>query len=156
MRFKANCRIRNELECVWEGLGEERAHFAKRERSGGPGWRETAVHLQSELMNVGDALKEFQLELRTRLRDRGTTITVLLFTLIALPTTLLFARLVPLGEVPDEPTHVTRACSLLRGEIVAQRWKRYAGVTCDPSLYNVDWTFQPGDHKKLTAEKVRH
>ncbi len=90
---------------------------------------------------------------------------VLLFILFALPTCLVLAMLVPLGEVPDEPAHVVRAASLLRGEILGQRRTltnaagkpvRVAGIITNPALLPAGYAF-PGlliAQKKLTRATV--
>jgi Predicted membrane protein (DUF2142) len=44
-----------------------------------------------------------------------------LFILLVVPLVLLCAWRVPTGQVPDEPTHVARAASLLHGEVIGHR-----------------------------------
>ena len=44
-----------------------------------------------------------------------------LFVLIALPITLLMARIIPLGRMPDETAHVFRADSITHLQLIGRR-----------------------------------
>lgn len=87
--------------------------------------------------------------IRACFRDRGAVIAASLFVLFALPTTLLLAFLTPPGEVADEPAHLARAASLLRGEVFAKsipaiidgKPTTIGGVICNPALIDADVAF---------------
>jgi hypothetical protein len=72
--------------------------------------------------------------------ERAAALTV--FLLLVVPLVAFCAWRVPTGEVPDEPTHVMRAASLLHGEIIGRRvatlnvetGARDAGVTGNTGL----------------------
>jgi Predicted membrane protein (DUF2142) len=90
----------------------------------------------------------------------GVPILVLLFVLFALPTSLFLAFAVPPGEVPDEPTHVARAGSLLHGELIGQRRPSTdgggrpimnSGVVTNPGPVDATFGFQNGTIKKMTV-----
>lgn len=97
--------------------------------------------------------------------DRAACITAGLFVLFVLPTSLLLAVLVPLGEVADEPAQLVRADSLLHGEILAH-WQvskggkvRRTGVDANPALVSAMSPFpgppRPLARKKLTPEAIQ-
>ena len=52
---------------------------------------------------------------------RGRLVPLAVFLLLVVPLVAFCAWRVPTGEVPDEPTHVMRAASLLHGEIIGHR-----------------------------------
>jgi uncharacterized membrane protein len=86
-----------------------------------------------------------------------------LFVLVALPVLLFMALRVPVGETPDEWTHIARADSLLHGEIIGGRHLRKdnggnivpeAGVSADWGLLTATSVFpnKPLPDKILTPE----
>jgi uncharacterized membrane protein len=61
----------------------------------------------------------------------------LIFLLCALPTGLGVVLLTPIGEVPDEPQHISRADGLLSGQILGINWhgSATAGVMMNAALF---------------------
>ena len=55
------------------------------------------------------------------MRAPGRLVPLAVFLLLVVPLVAVCAWLVPTGEVPDEPTHVIRAASLLHGAIIGHR-----------------------------------
>ncbi len=53
--------------------------------------------------------------------ERGGRVVALLFLLVALPTCIVLARLIPPGQSPDENSHVVRAASLLHWNLTGTR-----------------------------------
>jgi uncharacterized membrane protein len=115
------------------------------------------------------ALRQFFSEaagsLKTCAREPGAKLSVALFLLFGVPTTLLLALLVPPGEVADEPAHLSRAASLLRGELFAKpvpvivegKPTRIGGVICNSALIEADVSF-PGviwpNRKLMTRQNL--
>lgn len=99
--------------------------------------------------------------------DRAGRIIAALFLLFVLPTCLLLAVLVPLGEVADENAHILRADALLHGELIGYRrhevrgGKRLleSGVDCNYALFAAGALFAavpPGQigKKKVTPDAI--
>jgi hypothetical protein len=86
-----------------------------------------------------------------------------LFVIIALPTCMLLAILVPPGQVADEPAHIARADALRHG--VLHGWRRdivdsagetvrQAGVRVDANLFEVAFVLHPGRGEKLDQSRL--
>src|SRR6202012_5752571 len=67
-----------------------------------------------------------------------------LFILFALPLGITLVALVPLGQVPDEPSHAMRATSLWRGALIA-----------DISIFIAARTEFPDGASKVTQSTLR-
>jgi uncharacterized membrane protein len=88
----------------------------------------------------------------------------LVFLLCALPAGLGVVLLTPIGEVPDEPEHISRADGLLSGQIMGTYWhgSATAGVMMNSALFvatimEIDTGFGKPKHKAVLrqAEAVR-
>jgi hypothetical protein len=86
-----------------------------------------------------------------------------LFVLIALPTCLMLAVLVPPGQVADEPGHIARADALRHGVLHGTRRDiadpaggtlRRSGIGADANLFRVSLVLRPGSSDKLDAERL--
>jgi hypothetical protein len=88
---------------------------------------------------------------------------VALFVLIALPACVMFAVLVPPGQMADEPAHIARAAALLHGQFRGER--RMAtdetgrrvllpGVTVDPNLWQAAFVLTPGGRERMDAARL--
>jgi hypothetical protein len=60
--------------------------------------------------------------MRSAVPKRERAVALAVFLLLVVPLVAFCAWRVPTGEVPDEPTHVMRAASLLHGEIIGHRF----------------------------------
>ena len=86
------------------------------------------------------------------------------FILVAVPLCLFLAMVVPVGQGPDEATHLLRAASLLHGEIVGRRGtiplpgggtRIIAGVDADPALAFAANALPPGSLTKLDLATLK-
>ncbi|RVU21740.1 DUF2142 domain-containing protein [Methylobacterium oryzihabitans] len=84
----------------------------------------------------------------------GPRLAVLAFLVLGLPVAVVFALLVPLGDVADEPSHLVRAASLLDGRFVGHRETITlpdgtpfvaAGVTVAPIWGDLSRSREPAD-----------
>jgi uncharacterized membrane protein len=81
----------------------------------------------------------------------------LMFLLCALPTGMGVILLTPIGEVPDEPQHISRADGLLSGQILGttKPGSATAGVTMNAALFVVTITEIPSMNHPL-PDSARH
>lgn len=86
-------------------------------------YERTMVMTASKLLENSKMLslsRDCRQAIKNCFREPEAKFVAALFLLFAMPTTLLLALLVPPGEVADEPAHLARAASLLRGEVIAR------------------------------------
>jgi uncharacterized membrane protein len=86
-----------------------------------------------------------------------------IFLLIALPTCLMFAVLVPPGQVADEPGHIARAAGLLDGHPAGERRRDIqpdgrvlllSGIEVDPNLWHDTFILHPGGTERMDATRL--